>query len=124
MAEVVATSTRKPISGFRFGKHALRTYFDSASNAWAFEEWEDNRLVTKRVFRTNPDEAENLFSKAAARITTNHNVRKMPLISRYDLPEGVKGVRTFDPAKRRKRLIFDDYPNHYATGKYAEGRDD
>lgn len=110
---VLKDARRHAISGFRLGRHFLYTYFEPAMNRWGFEQWDGDKLIDGKLFSRDPRDAEVHFGKAVEKVVGmwNAHMRHNPPLNRYHLPRGVKGVRTFDPAKRNyNRSLLDRYP--------------
>lgn len=110
---VLKDSRKHVISGFRLGRVFMFTFFDPGANQWGFEHWDGKAQVETKMFRRAAREAEEYFGKAVEKHVGmwNAHARHRPLVNRHHLPRGVKGVPTFDPAKRNtNRSILDSYP--------------
>lgn len=105
MSTPVPVSKLHPISGFRFERIVVRTYFDTATNMWFFEHREGDRVITQKPFNESRT-PERLFAETCTKILNRHNVRRKPYVSAHDVPTGVRGIHTYDPAKRQRKSLF------------------
>lgn len=109
----MADTKRHAISGFRFARHFLVTFFDTGKSQWVFEHWENDRLVESKRSEKDASLIEEQFSEAVTKITNMFNahsrMNRTRALDRHSVPRGVR-VRTYDPAKRNTgRNIFDYY---------------
>lgn len=95
-------------------RHRIIVYWDNAESVYRYEHWEHDKRTSAKHTEANEEGLLDLFSEIVAGVTRRHNLyqkfSKHRSVNMHHVPPGVRGIRTFDPAKvKTNRTLFDIY---------------
>jgi hypothetical protein len=100
------SNSERLISAFVFEQAVVRTFYDHLSDRWVFESWRNAQRIDHSHSAIDAASIEALFARAVRQHLDTRRVHQTRAINADYLPEGVSGIRTFDPRRRSTRRLF------------------